>query len=93
MKTAVRLLAIIGAVAAFIPTSIAQLQGPAYDLLSRHGRIVDGTGAPWYGADSARSPLFFSIAQTAQPDWAKIEEETMRHFQLGEALLVKNGKL
>ena len=82
MKTAVKLLALIGVVAAFIPTSIAQLQGQAqYDLLIRHGRIVDGTGAPWYGADSVRSPFFFSIAQTAQPDWAKIEEETMRHFQ------------
>jgi hypothetical protein len=21
------------------------------------------------------------VAQTSQPDWAKIEEETMRHFQ------------
>ena len=82
MKTAVKLLALIGVVAAFIPTSIAQLQGQAqYDLLIRHGRIVDGTGAPWYGAFSVRSPFFFSMAQTAQPDWAKIEEETMRHFQ------------
>ena len=54
MKKAVRLLAIIGVVAAFIPTTIAQLQGQAqYDLLIRHGRIVDGTGAPWYGADVA----------------------------------------
>jgi N-acyl-D-amino-acid deacylase len=54
MKKAVRLLAIIGVVAAFIPTTIAHLQGQAqYDLLIRHGRIVDGTGAPWYSADVA----------------------------------------
>ena len=47
MKKALRLLAIIGVVATFIPTSIAQLQGQAqYDLLIRNGRIVDGTGAP-----------------------------------------------
>lgn len=28
-------------------------QGPAYDLLLRHGRIVDGTGSAWYRADVA----------------------------------------
>ena len=82
MKKALRWLAIIGVVAAFIATAIAQLQGQAqYDLLIRRGRIVDGAGAPWYGADSVRSPFFFWMAQTAQPDWARIEEETMRHFQ------------
>ena len=82
MKTAVRLLAIVGVVGVFIPSSIARLQGQAqYDLLIRHGRSVDGAGAPWYGADLVRSPFFFWMAQTAQPDWAKIEEETMRHFQ------------
>jgi dihydroorotase/N-acyl-D-amino-acid deacylase len=28
-------------------------QTPAYDLLIRHGRIIDGTGAPWYAGDLA----------------------------------------
>ncbi len=30
-----------------------QAQQPAYDLLIRDGRIVDGTGSPWYRADLA----------------------------------------
>ena len=28
-------------------------QPPAYDLVLRNGRIVDGTGSPWYRADVA----------------------------------------
>ena len=56
MKTTVRLLALIGVIAAFMPITIAQLQGQAqYDLLSGPGRTFDGTGAPWYRADSVRS--------------------------------------
>ena len=33
----------------------AQGQTPTYDVLIRNGRIVDGTGAPWYAADLAVS--------------------------------------
>ena len=28
-------------------------QGPVFDLVIRHGRIVDGTGSPWYLGDVA----------------------------------------
>ena len=28
-------------------------QPPTYDLVLRNGRIVDGTGSPWYRADIA----------------------------------------
>jgi dihydroorotase/N-acyl-D-amino-acid deacylase len=33
----------------FVPALAAQ--SPEYDLVIRHGRIVDGTGSPWYSAD------------------------------------------
>jgi dihydroorotase/N-acyl-D-amino-acid deacylase len=32
---------------------LAATQPPGYDLLLRNGRIVDGTGSPWYRADVA----------------------------------------
>src|SRR5688500_13249125 len=28
-------------------------QGAAYDLIIRNGRVIDGTGSPWYRADVA----------------------------------------
>jgi N-acyl-D-amino-acid deacylase len=36
-----------------LPISICQAVGPTYDLIIRNGRIVDGTGSPWYAADIA----------------------------------------
>ncbi len=39
-------------------------QSPAYDLVLRNGRIVDGSGSPWYRADLAiRGDTIMRIAQ------------------------------
>jgi N-acyl-D-amino-acid deacylase len=36
-----------------LSVSVCQAAGPTYDLIIRNGRIVDGTGSPWYAADIA----------------------------------------
>jgi N-acyl-D-amino-acid deacylase len=36
-----------------LPVSLCQAGGSSYDLIIRNGRIVDGTGSPWYAADIA----------------------------------------
>ena len=33
-----------------IPT-LARAQGEVYDVVIRNGRVIDGTGSPWYAAD------------------------------------------
>ena len=35
-----------------IPAALAAQQ-PTYDLIIRNGRIIDGTGSPWYSGDVA----------------------------------------
>lgn len=46
---------------AFVRPALAQM--PPYDLLLKDGRIVDGTGSPWYRADLAiRGDLIVRIA-------------------------------
>ncbi len=46
-----RLFAVLAVLAVLAVPAIAQ--APSYDLLIRHGRIIDGTGAPWYAGDLA----------------------------------------
>jgi dihydroorotase/N-acyl-D-amino-acid deacylase len=48
-----RVAALIGlSLACSGPLSLAAAQAlPTYDLIIEHGRIVDGTGAPWFAAD------------------------------------------
>jgi dihydroorotase/N-acyl-D-amino-acid deacylase len=40
---------------AALPPSTAASQTPQFDLLIRNGRIIDGTGSPWYAGDVAVS--------------------------------------
>lgn len=43
----------LAALVAFVLIQVASGQGPPYDLVLRNGRIVDGTGSPWYRGDLA----------------------------------------
>jgi len=47
-----RALIIVAFVAVGVLSSAAA-QGPSYDLVIRNGRIVDGSGSPWYRSDVA----------------------------------------
>jgi N-acyl-D-amino-acid deacylase len=41
------------ACALLVMARICDAASPGYDLIIRHGHIIDGTGSPWYGADVA----------------------------------------
>jgi len=42
---------VLALVAALPAATAAQQPAPAYDLIVRNGRIIDGTGSPWYRGD------------------------------------------
>jgi len=46
------LLSIIVGLIGFLPTA-STAEEPPYDLVIKHGKIVDGTGNPWYYGDVA----------------------------------------
>ena len=47
--TLMRLLVIALSLGLVVPALAAQ--SPTFDLVIRNGRIVDGTGSPWYSGD------------------------------------------
>lgn len=60
----------------------ARSQTPAYDLLLQGGRVVDGTGSPWYRADVAiRGDQIVRIA-------ASITEPATRVIDVGARVIV-----
>jgi len=62
----------LAAVLALTPAPAAQTQEPKYDLVIRHGKIVDGTGNPWfYGDLGVKGDRIASL--TAEPGPAKRE--------------------
>ena len=59
---------------AFMPL-LAGAQSPAYDLILRGGRIVDGTGSPWYRGDIAlRADTIVRIAPSIVDGGARVLE-------------------
>jgi len=52
-RTLLHSVTLAAALAAGAPIETAAQDAPAYDLILRNGRIVDGTGSPWYRGDVA----------------------------------------
>ena len=48
LPTAIRILIFL---ALLLLTSFSLAQTPAFDLVITNGRIIDGTGSPWYSGD------------------------------------------
>lgn len=56
-----------------LSVTLPQAQPPAYDLVIRNGRIVDGTGAPWYRGDLAlRGDTIVRIAASIDAGGARV---------------------
>ena len=66
----------IATILASVLLSFAQspnAQSPTYDLVLRNGRIVDGSGSPWYRADLAiRGDAIVKIAQSITESAARV---------------------
>src|SRR5690606_33002808 len=59
-------------VMALAVSTAPQAQPPAYDLVIRNARIVDGTGAPWYrGEIGIRGDSIVAVAASVEPNGAR----------------------
>ena len=65
--------ALLAAATLVLVMATARAQTPAYDLVIRHGRIVDGTGSPWYLGDVAvRNDTIVRIAPRIEAPAARV---------------------
>jgi dihydroorotase/N-acyl-D-amino-acid deacylase len=53
---------------AVLVACVVSAQAPVYDLVIRNGRIVDGTGSPWYRADIAVRGDTIALIAASIPD-------------------------
>ena len=68
---AMKRLLVVAALA--LSASFLSAQSPAFDLVIRNARIVDGTGTPWYRGDIAlRGDAIVQIAAAIDPAGAKV---------------------
>ena len=65
--------ALLAAATLVLVMATTRAQTPAYDLVIRHGRIVDGTGSPWYLGDVAvRNDTIVRIAPRIEAPAARV---------------------
>ncbi len=72
IRRAVAILGAAAGAAALLHTVRPQAQAPAFDLVIRNGRIVDGTGSPWFVGDIAvRGDTIAAVAPHVDPRGAR----------------------
>ena len=69
--------------AALLSASVAAQQ-PPYDLLIRNGRVLDGTGNPWFPADIAvRGGRIVAVGSLAGAQTARVIDATGKYVSPG----------
>jgi dihydroorotase/N-acyl-D-amino-acid deacylase len=73
MSAIARVAGVLGVIVAAAATAGVAAQPAPYDLVIRNGRIVDGTGSPWYRADVAvRGDAIVKIAPAIAEPAARV---------------------